>query len=49
MDCQHEGCLCQVEGGQQFCSDYCRAHAEGTQHAEHVCECGHPACQSMGE
>jgi hypothetical protein len=48
MDCQHEGCLCTVEDGQEFCSDHCRQHAEGT-HEEHVCECGHPACQTLGE
>jgi hypothetical protein len=43
MNCEHQGCKCQVEEGQQFCSDYCREHA-GAGHEEHRCECGHPAC-----
>jgi hypothetical protein len=43
MNCQHAGCRCQVEQGQQYCGDYCRQHAtEG--HEEHACECGHPDC-----
>jgi hypothetical protein len=43
MNCQHEGCKCQVEQGQEYCSEYCRQHsAEG--HEGHTCDCGHPAC-----
>jgi hypothetical protein len=49
MPCQHEGCLCDVEGGGRFCSEYCEQHAGGDAHAEHRCECGHAACNSMGE
>jgi hypothetical protein len=45
MECQHEGCACQVEGG-GFCSSYCEEHAAHAPHEEaHVCECGHPECQ----
>jgi len=43
MNCEHEGCKCQAEAGQQFCSDYCREHAS-EQHESHSCECGHPDC-----
>ncbi|MGH7357353.1 MAG: hypothetical protein ACREJR_00905 [Candidatus Rokuibacteriota bacterium] len=43
MNCQHEGCRGQADAGQEFCSDHCRQHA-GEAHAEHACECGHPAC-----
>lgn len=44
MDCQHEGCRCQVSDG-EFCSDYCREHVkhdEGV--AAHGCGCGHAEC-----
>lgn len=44
MDCQHEGCLCQVEGDQDYCSDYCREHSMGPDHGMHECECGHTTC-----
>ena len=44
MNCQHEGCTCQVEAGQEFCSDYCRDHASETGHGAHACGCGHPGC-----
>lgn len=43
MNCQHAGCKCQVDEGQQFCGDYCRQHST-EEHEEHACECGHPAC-----
>lgn len=49
MGCQHAGCMCEVVEGEQFCSDYCRGHAAETGHGEHVCECGHAACMSVGE
>jgi hypothetical protein len=44
MNCQHMGCRCQVEPGQELCGDYCREHASDASHEEHVCECGHDAC-----
>lgn len=42
-NCQHQGCTCQVSGGEQFCSDHCREHAEHGD-TDHSCECGHPGC-----
>jgi hypothetical protein len=45
MNCGHEGCTCQVEAPDQFCSDYCREHAGHTPGEGHACECGHPDCQ----
>jgi hypothetical protein len=44
MNCQHMGCRCQAEQGEEFCGDYCRQHAGDAVHEEHVCECGHDAC-----
>ena len=44
MNCQHTGCACQVDEAQEFCGDYCRDHASEAGHAEHECECDHPAC-----
>lgn len=44
MNCQHMGCRCQVEPGQEFCGDYCREHSGDAAHEEHMCECGHDAC-----
>jgi hypothetical protein len=49
MKCGHAGCLCNVEQGQEFCSDHCREHASGRDHLEHACECGHDACNVVGE
>jgi hypothetical protein len=48
MSCQHMGCKCQVEAGQDFCGDYCSQHAGDMDHEEHRCECGHPACSMAG-
>jgi hypothetical protein len=44
MNCQHMGCRCQAEQGEEFCGDYCREHAGDAAHEEHMCECGHDAC-----
>jgi hypothetical protein len=44
MNCQHMGCRCQAEQGEDFCGDYCREHAGNAVHEEHTCECGHDAC-----
>jgi hypothetical protein len=43
--CAHTGCICTVESGEQYCSDYCaaQAHAEKTA-ADDECNCGHPEC-----
>ena len=49
MGCAHEGCLCQVEGAGAFCGAHCAEHAPQSVHDEHACECGHPACQQMGD
>jgi hypothetical protein len=48
MRCGHTGCMCQIDEGSEFCSDHCAGHGAGD-HGEHVCECGHAACQSVGE
>jgi hypothetical protein len=48
MNCQHMGCMCMVEPGQEFCGDYCREHAADPAHEGHRCECGHPACDMLG-
>jgi hypothetical protein len=44
MNCGHTGCTCQVEAGQEFCSDHCRERAADAAHAGHACGCGHPGC-----
>ena len=49
MQCGHEGCTCDVTADQEFCSDHCRDHAGMGSHDEHPCQCGHPACQAIGE
>ncbi len=49
MKCAHAGCLCDVEEANGFCSDHCREHAGGGDHLEHACECGHAACNVVGE
>jgi hypothetical protein len=44
--CAHEGCVCTVAEGEQFCSDYCAAqagsHEAAAAHGE--CGCGHAEC-----
>jgi hypothetical protein len=47
MRCMHTGCTCEVDPGEDFCSEYCREHSAGAGHEDHVCECGHPACTPM--
>ena len=44
MNCRHRGCLCSVETGADFCSDYCRKHEGEIAHGGHSCECGHASC-----
>lgn len=48
MNCEHMGCMCLAEPGEDFCSDHCRQHASDPTHEEHRCECGHPACSMAG-
>jgi hypothetical protein len=43
-NCGHEGCKCQVSGGEQYCSDHCREHGPGPGTGQ-PCGCGHPLCQ----
>lgn len=40
--CAHPGCVCVVQEGEPYCSDYCREH--GGQ-AQQLCRCGHPECK----
>lgn len=42
MKCAHETCVCEVPGGDRFCSDYCRNNIGNT---EDLCGCGHPECE----
>jgi hypothetical protein len=44
MTCLHEGCTCETDRDQEFCSDYCLDHAGREDHAGHGCECGHAGC-----
>lgn len=43
--CAHEGCVCTVSAGEQFCSDSCAAEAGADEAAgDGGCGCGHPEC-----
>jgi hypothetical protein len=43
--CAHGGCTCTVEPGDQYCSDYCAAMANGDKAADDdACNCGHAEC-----
>ncbi|HEY3519449.1 MAG TPA: hypothetical protein VGK80_00220 [Rhodanobacteraceae bacterium] len=47
--CRHEGCRCDVESGQQYCSDHCRNADENPDRADMrvqggACGCGHAEC-----
>jgi hypothetical protein len=44
MNCHHGGCLCGVDPGAEFCSEYCRDHAAESAHGAHTCQCGHASC-----
>ena len=52
IKCGHESCVCVVEPGQAFCSDYC-ASASPKGGSYNVpgkrdtgqCKCGHPDCE----
>ena len=45
--CAHEGCLCEIQGGQTYCGPFCAtAAAEADVHQQQgPCECGHSACR----
>jgi hypothetical protein len=46
--CAHPGCICTIEAGEQYCSDYCAAQANAEQAAaDDECNCGHPECAAM--
>ncbi len=47
--CAHPGCICTVEAGEQYCSDYCAAQANADKAAsdDNECHCGHPECAAM--
>ena len=44
--CAHPACTCTVTSGEQFCSDYCAAQADGDEAAvgSGNCGCGHDEC-----
>jgi hypothetical protein len=44
--CANRGCLCAVEPGERYCSDYCAAAADSVEAADtsQGCGCGHPEC-----
>lgn len=42
--CRHETCSCAVPEHAEYCSDYCRDHAD---EPDLVCECGHPDCEAV--
>jgi len=41
VTCKHEGCTCPAPDG-EYCSDYCRQHADHPGQEGHDCGCGHP-------
>ena len=48
--CAHAGCICTVEDGERYCSDYCHAQEGGEQAQAHdedddECQCGHAECE----
>lgn len=49
LECDHDICNCSVtgsvEGGDVYCSDYCRDADESSLESE-TCACGHPACDT---
>src|SRR5260221_8033277 len=43
--CGHALCICTVEAGEQYCSDYCASQANAEKAAaDEECTCGHPEC-----
>jgi hypothetical protein len=41
--CGHEGCMCAVRDGEEFCSPHCE-NADDSDMTEILCGCGHPGC-----
>ena len=41
--CGHEGCVCNVGGEAEYCSDHCE-NAADQDITEISCDCGHPGC-----
>lgn len=42
--CAHEICACAAQEDSEYCSDRCRAAAEGM--TEIACDCGHSGCDA---
>lgn len=40
MQCRHEVCVCEVSGGDEYCSDHCRNSGSAD-----ACDCGHADCE----
>jgi hypothetical protein len=50
MLCGHEGCRCEIDDGEDYCSNHCQEHSDDLDHSTHRCECGHAACEdAQGE
>jgi hypothetical protein len=49
VECSHDLCNCSVvgsiDGGETYCSDFCRTATEDGLEAE-TCACGHPPCDT---
>jgi hypothetical protein len=44
--CMHDGCSCDVQEGQTYCSPACeRADNETQATSAGRCSCGHPGCE----
>jgi hypothetical protein len=47
MQCEHEGCGCEAQQGERYCSDSCRqAGSSAAQSTTGNCGCGHRDCKS---
>jgi hypothetical protein len=47
--CAHRPCQCLAEGGNRYCSAWCRDVAAGIIPEGDSCECGHEDCASGGQ
>jgi hypothetical protein len=45
--CKHEGCTCETDRADGFCSDYCAGHAGEHDAAAGECACGHSDCEHV--
>jgi len=41
--CAHDQCNCEVQFGQEYCSDFC-SEADDIEEVELQCDCGHAPC-----